>query len=101
MRVEVGREADIPEGRPKCATAGQTALALFKIGGKVYCLDNHCTHVGGPLCRGLLKQFVITCPLHGSRFDVRAGQVVGGPASRPVRSYATTIEEGKVFVDLP
>lgn len=101
MRLEVGLEANIPEGRPTCAVAGKQPLALFKIAGKVYAVDNRCTHVGGPLCRGLLKDAVITCPLHGSRFDVRSGQLVGGPAMRPIPSFPTIVDDGKVFVDVP
>ena len=101
MRVELGAEAEVPEDRPRCVTGNQRALALFKFEGKVYCVDNRCTHVGGPLCRGMLKQFVVTCPLHGSRFDVRSGQVLGGPAMKPVPSYPVTVEGGRVFADVP
>ncbi len=101
MRVDLGPVADVPEGRAKCATADGKPVALFKVGAAVFCLDNRCTHVGGPLCRGLLREWVITCPLHGSRFDVRSGALVGGPARSPVAAYPTTIEGGKVFVDLP
>ncbi len=100
MRVELGSETEVPEGRPKCVTGNARALALFKVEGKVYCVDNHCTHVGGPLCRGALKQFVVTCPFHGSRFDVRSGQVLGGPATKPVPSYPVTVEGGRVFADV-
>jgi len=73
---------------------------LFKVGGKVYCLDNSCTHVGGPLCQGTLHGTVVQCQLHGSRFDVRSGQVVSPPARQPVRSYPVTIEDGKVWIEL-
>ncbi len=65
--------------RGKGGNGGRSAVALFKVGGKVYCLDNSCTHVGGPLCQGTLHGTVVQCPLHGSRFDVRSGQVVGPP----------------------
>jgi len=101
MRVDAGPASEIPEGEAKCATLGQRPVALFSIGGKVYCLDNRCTHVGGPLCEGTLDDFVVECPWHGSRFDVRSGQVVGPPARTPVRSYPAVIEGGRVWVDLP
>jgi len=101
MRIDAGPESGLREGEPTCATLGQRAVALFKIGDKVYCLDNRCTHVGGPLCQGDLDVFVVECPLHGSRFDVRTGQVVGPPARTPVRSYPAGVEGGRIWVELP
>ena len=101
MRVDMGPEGDVPEGGAKCVFANQRPFALFKVGGKVYCLENRCTHVGGPLCEGELDGFIAECPWHGSRFDVRTGHVVGPPARNPVRSYPAVIEGGRVWVDLP
>jgi nitrite reductase/ring-hydroxylating ferredoxin subunit len=101
MKVAVGMEAEVPEGGAKCITAGQRPYALFKVGGRVYCLDNQCTHLGGPLCQGKLGGSVVTCPWHGSRFDVTSGNVVGPPARKAVRSYPVAVEGGKIIVDLP
>lgn len=101
MRADLGSETDLSEDRPKCVTANGRNLALFRIEGHVYCLDNSCTHVGGPLCRGTLQGPVVRCPLHGSRFDVRSGQVVGGPAMRPEPAYPVTVEGGRIWAELP
>lgn len=101
MRVDVVAESEVLEGHAKCVSAGGRPLALFRLGGKVYCLDNRCTHVGGPLCEGTLDGSIVRCPWHGSRFDVQTGQVVGPPARTAVRSYSVLIEGGRVLVDLP
>ena len=101
MRVIVGVEGEVIEGGAKCITASQRPYALFKVGGKLYCLDNQCTHLGGPLCQGKLQAAIIQCPWHGSRFDVTSGNVVGPPARKPVRSYPVTIEDGKIVVEIP
>jgi nitrite reductase/ring-hydroxylating ferredoxin subunit len=101
VRVDVGGESEIPEGGSTCVSGAGRPLALFKIGGKVYCLDNDCTHLGGPLCEGVLDGFVVECPWHGSRFDVRTGEVVGPPAETSVESHPVRTEGGRVWVDLP
>jgi len=101
MRVIVGKESEVIEGGAKCATASQRSFALFKVGGKVYCLDNQCTHLGGPLCQGSLQGAIVQCPWHGSRFDVTSGNVVGPPARKAVRSYAVAIEDGEIVVEIP
>jgi len=99
MRLEVCKEGDVPEGGAKCVTANGRPYAVVKVGGQVFCLDNRCTHVGGPLCEGELDGAVVECPLHGSRFDVRTGQVVGPPARTPVRSYPAGVANGAVWVE--
>jgi len=57
--------------------------------------------MNGPLCRGRVSGFVVTCPLHGSRFDVRTGQVVGAPARIPVHSYPVAVQGGRIWAELP
>lgn len=101
MRVALVAEEDLSAAGTKCVEINGRKYALFKVSGQVYCLDNKCTHLGGPLCQGTLREFVVQCPWHGSRFDVRSGQVVGPPARSAVRAYPTTVEGGKVWADLP
>jgi len=101
MRVALAADEDIPAEGTKCVELDGRTYALFKASGKVYCLDNRCAHMGGPLCKGTLREFVVQCPWHGSRFDVRTGEVVGPPARSPVRAYPTTLEGGKVWADFP
>ena len=42
----------------------------------------------------------VECPAHGSRFNVRTGEVSGLPADEPVDTYPVTIEDGQIFVEL-
>ena len=39
--------------------------------------------MGGPLAEGKLEEYIVQCPWHGSRFDIRSGEVVRLPAMRP------------------
>lgn len=48
--------------------------------------------MGGPLCQGTLSGDVVQCPWHGSRFDVKSGKVVGGPAKKPVKQYKVHVD---------
>ncbi len=101
MRADLGPEAEIPEGRGKCVTIAGKRYGLFRLEGRIYCTDGRCTHIGGPVCEGALHEAIVTCPWHGSRFDVRTGQVVGGPARNALGSYPVVLENGRVFVGLP
>lgn len=66
---------------------GAVPVAIFNHDGKLYAIGASCTHVGGPLERGPVQGKVVTCPLHGSQFDLETGAVVRGPARSPVPAY--------------
>src|SRR5205807_2189460 len=46
------------------------------------------------------QEMSVECPRHGSRFDVRTGQVTGLPAVIPAKTYPVTVENGEIFVEL-
>lgn len=98
--VRVASVSDLKEGKPFCATANGKALALFLVNGKVYAADNACPHAGGPLCEGALHENVVTCPWHGSQFNVETGEVVHGPANVNATTYPAEIREDGVYVIL-
>ncbi len=81
--------ADLPEGAPTRATLGSTAVLLVRRGDVIHALKDTCSHAGGPLSQGELRDGTITCPWHGSVFRISDGRVVHGPAtSRQVRYQA-------------
>ncbi len=99
--TKVARVTDVPPGTGKVVRAGNTVLALFNLGGTFYALDNRCTHVGGPLGEGTVEGTQVTCPWHGSIFEITTGEVVEPPARRPVATFRATVEGDDVLVDLP
>lgn len=98
--TEAAREQDLEEGRPHCIEVGSKQLLLVKVRGTYYALDNLCSHAGGSLCEGSLDGEVIECPLHGSRFDVKNGNVVQGPAEQPQKTYPIQVRDGAIFVKM-
>ena len=99
--VKVGQVDEVPAGAGKVVQAGKTELALFNVGGTFYVLDNRCTHMGGPLGEGKVEGNQVTCPWHGSVFNITTGAVVRPPARRPVATYPVRVEGNDVLVDLP
>ncbi|GAA2436592.1 bifunctional 3-phenylpropionate/cinnamic acid dioxygenase ferredoxin subunit [Actinomadura vinacea] len=74
-------------------------LALVRVGERVYCLDDTCSHETASLADGWLEDHTIECPLHESRFDVRTGAPDCPPARRPVRVHEVHVVDGKVCVE--
>jgi nitrite reductase/ring-hydroxylating ferredoxin subunit len=76
-----------------------TAVAVFNVGGLLYGVDAKCPHAGGPVDKGPVAGTTVTCPWHGSQFDLRTGSVVRGPASKPLKSYRVRAESGGLAID--
>jgi len=96
--VKVALTSEVPEGKMKMVQMAGHQLCLANIGGKFYAIGNQCTHVGGPLAQGFLKDYTVTCPLHGSQFDLRTGEVKRGPAVKPEPAYEVKVEGSDVLL---
>ena len=96
--VKIASTSDIPEGGKIYAEVADRLVVLFRMEGNVYCLDDVCTHDGGPLGEGQLDSFQIACPRHGAKFDIRTGEAVTMPATEPTTVHEVKVEGDEVFV---
>lgn len=80
--------------------AGGKRLAVFRLGERVFAIDNVCTHNRLPLADGPVQGTVVTCRTHGSRFNLETGAAVRGPARKPVRTYPARIVGETVEVEV-
>ena len=80
---------------------GQTVLVV-RADDEVFAVGNQCTHQGAGLDRGVVKIAgsvkTVTCPAHGSTFNLETGKVMRPPATKPVPVYDVKVEDGRVFV---
>ncbi len=97
--VKVAMVADVKLGEGKIATVGERELALFNVDGQFHCIDNRCPHRDGSLGEGVLTGNVVTCPLHGWRFDVTTGQSPVIPSAK-VENLAVVVEANIVKVKI-
>ena len=74
---------------------GTTGVVLTRTEQGVTALRVNCTHAGFPVMR---VGKVLECELHGSRFEPATGQVVLGPAARPLQRYEVSEADGGIFV---
>ena len=94
----VARLEELPEGSSRAVYFAGEQVALFNVAGRVYAIDNRCSHANGPLAEGRLDGAKVTCPLHDSQFDLETGQPLRTPAQRPVAVYKVKVEGGAVFL---
>jgi nitrite reductase/ring-hydroxylating ferredoxin subunit len=53
-----------------------------------------CTHEACLV--GSVKDGVISCPCHGSAYSAADGSVQNGPATRPLKEFSVTVQDGEV-----
>jgi nitrite reductase/ring-hydroxylating ferredoxin subunit len=73
-------------------------ILVVKREDRVYAIDGTCAHMGGPLAEGKLEGDTIQCPWHGSRFDIKDGNLVNGPSIYSQACMETRIANGMVEV---
>jgi 3-phenylpropionate/trans-cinnamate dioxygenase ferredoxin subunit len=100
--VEVARTSDIPPGHAARVEIDGVPVAIFNVEGEFFAVDDTCTHQEASLSEGDLDldRCAIECPLHGSAFDLRTGEVLSLPAVEPVRVHRIEISDGVVRVAL-
>lgn len=98
--VKVARMADFDSSHKLCVEVDDRFIVLVHLEGQVYCVDDVCTHDGGPLGEGELEGFCLVCPRHGAKFDVRTGDAVAMPATEPTASHEVRIDGDQILVRL-
>ena len=112
--IDVGAADELAPETMKAVTVESRELLLARVGDKYYATDGRCPHMGGHLARGVLQGRVVTCPRHGSQFDLADGKNVrwtdwsgvtlsvakAFKSPRPLKTYTVRVEEGRLLVDL-
>lgn len=104
---EVAKTDDIPEGTMKPITAGDMEILVINYNGSYYATNRRCTHMGGDLSKGELEGKIVTCPRHGSKFDVTTGESISGPKigflkfkTKSVPVYEVKVEGSRISVNI-
>jgi nitrite reductase (NADH) small subunit len=95
--VTVARVDDVPEEGGGVYQAAGREIALFRIGGQFYALDNVCPHRGGPLGEGIVSGTEIICPWHAWGFDVRTGKYTFDP-ELAVQTFEVRVQDGQIQI---
>ena len=98
---EVAEASALPDPGRQLFEIEERLVVVVHIGGQFYCLDDVCTHDGGPLVEGpLCDDFAIACPRHGAKFDLRTGKALTMPATEDTIAHEVKVENGKIYVRL-
>jgi nitrite reductase/ring-hydroxylating ferredoxin subunit len=97
--VDVGAEAEIPEGTMKGFDVGRERVLVARVGGRLCAIGGLCTHQIAHLEDGVLEGERVLCPRHGAAFDLVTGEPTA-PADMPVEVHEVQAVGGRVRVRL-
>jgi 3-phenylpropionate/trans-cinnamate dioxygenase ferredoxin subunit len=119
---EVMKAGDLTDGMMKRVVLGEQDIIIARVEGKFYAAQGRCPHMRAYLSRGKLNGTAVTCPLHGSRFDLKTGKVVrwvtgkgimsmmgrlmsmlgvAAKSEKPLAIYELKIDGERVMVKIP
>jgi nitrite reductase/ring-hydroxylating ferredoxin subunit/uncharacterized membrane protein len=91
-------EAEVPAEVPTRFDVDGVPVLLVRHEGRLLALADRCTHRGGPLHEGEIRDGCVTCPWHHSSFRLSDGSVASGPATRPEPVLEVRVVDGRVQV---
>ena len=89
---------DLEEDRPHLVHVAGAPVLVVRERGLLVAMADRCSHRGGPLHEGTVRDGCVQCPWHSSTFDLAEGSVVAGPATRPQPVLQTRVVEGRLQV---
>lgn len=105
--VRVAGKNEIQIGKTKKVQLGKKEILIANVEDIYYAIQAYCTHRNGDLSMSSLDGTVVTCPVHGAKFDVTTGKVVSPPKMGSFNSkiadeptYPVKIENEDILVKL-
>jgi 3-phenylpropionate/trans-cinnamate dioxygenase ferredoxin subunit len=112
--INIGKTSEFKDANKKRVSVEGQEILLAKVDNHYYAVANRCPHMKGDLSAGKLDGNIVTCPRHGSQFDIRNGQVirwlkgtgliasVGKAIKSPksLQTYKVKLEDDNIMVDV-
>jgi Rieske Fe-S protein len=87
---------EIPVGSGKIFT-GPKVVVTQPTAGDFKAFSAVCTHMGCIV--GTVSNGTIDCPCHGSQYSISTGDVVAGPAPKPLPAEQIKVSGGSIFLE--
>ena len=99
-KVKVLKLSEITENSSRLVEIEDKKIAIFNVGGEIYAIDDICSHAEASLSEGEVFDCIVECPLHGAEFDLRTGEATTLPATKPVVTYNTDVDDEYLYVEV-
>lgn len=98
--TRVATAEDVPPNELTAVSTDRGPVVLAWVEGRMYALEDRCSHQDYPLSAGELEDGEVECIFHGARFDLCTGKATRLPAVAPVRTFEVEVRDGGVYLRL-
>jgi nitrite reductase (NADH) small subunit len=96
----IGTIDDIPRRGARCVATSQGRIGVFRTADdRIFAIEDHCPHKGGPLSQGIVHGASVTCPLHNWVISLETGEAQGADEGR-VGVIPVRVEDGRIAIAL-
>ncbi len=88
----------LPADTQKAVDVDGRSILLCHHDGRIFAVENLCSHAEQPLECGRVKWGWIACPFHGARFDLKTGEALNPPAINPIATFVVRIADGMIEI---
>ena len=87
---------ELEEKEGKKYFVNNVEIAVFKVEGEIYVLNNICPHQHSALIYdGFIEDGCVVCPAHGWMFDLKTGKLTSG--GKGLDTYSVQVVEGNIY----
>ncbi|MFA7586202.1 MAG: Rieske 2Fe-2S domain-containing protein [Novosphingobium sp.] len=97
---DICAEAELANGQSMAQLLNGWPILVTRSEDRVYAVINRCTHAEAQLQEGRIRRSMVSCPLHGARFELATGKCVGAPYL-PLKTFPARIADGRIEVAVP
>ena len=100
--IDICPVSELPPGAMRLVEWEELEIGIFNCAGELLAIEDRCSHDDGVLVEGELDEATCTieCPRHGSKFDLRTGKPVNLPAYQPVDTFAVSVVDGVIKIEV-
>lgn len=94
--------SDLASGSARRVEVDGHAIAVVRIDDDLYAIGDTCSHAEVSLSEGFVEadDCSIECVKHGAQFDLRTGEPLTLPATRPVPVYDVAVVDDQVVLTI-
>ena len=97
---DIGSIDDIPQRGARCVITPQGRIGVFRTADdRIFAIEDHCPHKGGPLSQGIVHGAAVTCPLHNWVISLETGKALGADDGA-VNTILVRVEDGRIALSL-
>lgn len=97
---DIGSIDDIPLRGARCVKTPQGKIGVFRThDDRIFAIEDHCPHKGGPLSQGIVHGAAVTCPLHNWVISLETGKAQGADEGA-VKTIPVRVEDGRIAIGL-